>query len=100
MPPLLQLQEEERKREQKEARRIRIAECGLGCESCVTNACSRRCRYKRGDEMRSTNAANAEDRDYEQRLLKVGATAGRVQFYSAEARLFSRQLQLGMRVCL
>jgi hypothetical protein len=29
VPPLLQKQEEERKREQKEARRIRIAECGL-----------------------------------------------------------------------
>lgn len=44
-------------------------------------------RYKRGDEMRSTNAANAEDRDYQQRLLKVGATARRVQFYSAERAL-------------
>ena len=39
---MLQLQEEERKREQMEARRIRIAECGLGCECAVTNACSRR----------------------------------------------------------
>ena len=33
-------------------------------------------RYKKGDEMRSANAADAEDRDYEQRLLKVVTERG------------------------
>jgi hypothetical protein len=46
-------------------------------------------RYKRGDEMRSMNAANAEDRDYEQRLLKVGATAGWLQYFAERARVFA-----------
>jgi hypothetical protein len=35
-------------------------------------------RYKKGDEMRSANAADAEDRDYEQRLLKVATGGGRI----------------------
>ncbi len=46
-------------------------------------------RYKRGDEMRSMNAANAEDKDYEQRLLKVGATAGRLQYTAQRALVFA-----------
>ena len=83
MPPLLPNQEDERKRQQKEARHLRIAEYGRQSPLfCSVPCCAvpwqviAASRYKRGDEMRSMNAADAEDKDYELRLLKVGKGHG------------------------
>jgi hypothetical protein len=46
-------------------------------------------RYKMGDEMRSLNAANAEDRDYEKRLLKVGTARKRAPYWAERLLLFA-----------
>jgi hypothetical protein len=44
------------------------------------------------------NAANAEDKDYEQRLLKVGATAARLHCTAQRALVFAPTATRG--VCL
>ena len=74
VPPLLTIKEDERKRQQKEARRFRNAEYGPQLQLLLQSTrtrCDSGGRYKQGDAMRSMQAADAEDKDYEQRLLKV-----------------------------